>query len=40
MLCALNRPQEFKQAAIHCGVPAGVDAFRNATNMFAELDKK
>src|SRR5262245_44324178 len=30
----------FMQAAIYCGVPAGVDAFRNAKEVFAELDKK
>ena len=28
------------QIAIYCGVPAGVDAFRNAKEVFAELDKK
>ena len=28
------------QVAIYCGVPAGVDAFRNAKEVFAELDKK
>ena len=27
------------QVAIYCGVPAGVDAFRNAKEVFAELDK-
>jgi 4-carboxymuconolactone decarboxylase len=27
------------QVAIYCGVPAGVDAFRNAREVFAELDK-
>ena len=30
----------FMQVAIYCGVPAGVDAFRNAKEVFAELDKK
>jgi hypothetical protein len=25
---------------IYCGVPAGVDAFRNAKEVFAELDRK
>ena len=30
----------FMQVAIYCGVPAGVDAFRNAREVFAELDKK
>ena len=29
----------FMQVAIYCGVPAGVDAFRNAREVFAELDK-
>ena len=28
------------QVAIYCGVPAGVDAFRNAREVFAELDQK
>jgi 4-carboxymuconolactone decarboxylase len=28
------------QVAIYCGVPAGVDAFRNAKEVFAELDRK
>ncbi len=28
----------FLQAAIYCGVPAGVDAFRNAREVFAEID--
>jgi 4-carboxymuconolactone decarboxylase len=27
------------QVAIYCGVPAGEDAFRNAKEVFAELDK-
>jgi 4-carboxymuconolactone decarboxylase len=30
----------FMQVAIYCGVPAGVDAFRNAKEVFAELDQK
>ena len=30
----------FMQVAIYCGVPAGVDAFRNAREVFAELDKE
>ena len=30
----------FMQVAIYCGVPAGVDAFRNAKEVFAELDMK
>ena len=28
------------QAAIYCGVPAGVDAFRNAREVFAEIDQR
>ena len=28
------------QVAIYCGVPAGVDAFRNAREVFAEMDQK
>ena len=28
------------QVAIYCGVPAGVDAFRNAREVFAEIDGK
>ncbi len=27
------------QVAIYCGIPAGVDAFRNAREVFAEIDK-
>lgn len=30
----------FLQAAIYCGVPAAVDSFRTAKEVFAELDKK
>ncbi len=30
----------FLQVAIYCGVPAGVDAFRTAREVFAEIDKK
>jgi 4-carboxymuconolactone decarboxylase len=30
----------FLQVAIYCGVPAGVDAFRCAREVFAEIDKK
>ena len=30
----------FLQVAIYCGVPAGVDAFRIAREVFAEIDKK
>jgi 4-carboxymuconolactone decarboxylase len=29
----------FLQVAIYCGVPAGVDAFRTAREVFAEFDK-
>jgi 4-carboxymuconolactone decarboxylase len=28
----------FMQVAIYCGVPAGVDAFRNAREVFKEID--
>jgi 4-carboxymuconolactone decarboxylase len=28
----------FLQVAIYCGVPAGVDAFRTARRVFAEMD--
>jgi 4-carboxymuconolactone decarboxylase len=30
----------FLQVAIYCGVPAGVDAFRSAREVFAEMDRK
>ena len=30
----------FMQVAIYCGVPAGVDSFRVAREVFAEIDKK
>ena len=30
----------FMQVAIYCGVPAGVDSFRAAKEVFASLDKK
>jgi 4-carboxymuconolactone decarboxylase len=30
----------FLQVAIYCGVPAGVDSFRSAREVFAEIDKK
>ena len=30
----------FLQVAIYCGVPAGVDSFRTAREVFAEIDKK
>jgi 4-carboxymuconolactone decarboxylase len=30
----------FMQVAIYCGVPAGVDAFRTAREVFAQLDQK
>jgi 4-carboxymuconolactone decarboxylase len=29
----------FMQVAIYCGVPAGVDAFRTAREVFAQLDQ-
>ncbi len=41
MISILNRPHEllFMQVAIYAGVPAGVDSFRIAREVFAELDK-
>ncbi len=30
----------FLQVAIYCGVPAGVNSFRTAREVFAEIDKK
>ncbi len=30
----------FLQVAIYCGVPAGVDSFRSAREVFAELDQQ
>jgi 4-carboxymuconolactone decarboxylase len=30
----------FMQVAIYCGVPAGVDAFRTAREVFAQLDSE
>ena len=30
----------FLQVAIYCGVPAGVDSFRQAREVFGELDQK
>ncbi len=30
----------FMQVAIYCGVPAGVDSFRAAKEVFAQLDQK
>jgi 4-carboxymuconolactone decarboxylase len=30
----------FLQVAIYCGVPAGVDAFRTAREVFAQLDQQ
>ena len=30
----------FLQVAIYCGVPAGVDSFRIARKVFAEIDAK
>ena len=30
----------FMQAAVYCGVPAGVESFRLAREVFAEVDKK
>ncbi|TRX74837.1 carboxymuconolactone decarboxylase family protein [Pseudomonas mangiferae] len=28
----------FMQVAVYCGIPAGMDSFRNAREVFAELD--
>jgi 4-carboxymuconolactone decarboxylase len=28
------------QAAVYCGVPAGIDSFRTAKAVFAELDEQ
>jgi 4-carboxymuconolactone decarboxylase len=28
----------FMQVAVYCGIPAGMDSFRNAKEVFAELD--
>ncbi len=30
----------FMQAAVYCGVPAGVESFRLAREVFADIDKK
>jgi len=30
----------FMAVAIYCGVPAGVDAFRTAREVFAEIDRQ
>jgi 4-carboxymuconolactone decarboxylase len=30
----------FMQVAIYCGVPAGVDSFRTAREVFAQMDKQ
>jgi 4-carboxymuconolactone decarboxylase len=30
----------FMQVAIYCGVPAGVDSFRQAKDVFAQIDNK
>jgi 4-carboxymuconolactone decarboxylase len=30
----------FLQVAIYCGVPAGVDSFRTAREVFADIDKR
>ena len=31
--------ETFLQAAVYCGVPAGIDSFRTARAVFAELDQ-
>ncbi len=30
--------ETFLQAAVYCGVPAGIDSFRSAREVFAEMD--
>jgi 4-carboxymuconolactone decarboxylase len=30
----------FLQVAIYCGVPAGVDSFRQAREVFAQIDQE
>jgi 4-carboxymuconolactone decarboxylase len=32
--------ETFLQAAVYCGVPAGIDSFRTARAVFAELDQQ
>ena len=32
--------ETFLQAAVYCGVPAGIDSFRTARAVFAELDEQ
>ena len=32
--------ETFLQAAVYCGVPAGIDSFRTAKAVFAELDQQ
>lgn len=32
--------ETFLQAAVYCGVPAGIDSFRTARSVFAELDNE
>jgi 4-carboxymuconolactone decarboxylase len=31
--------ETFLQAAVYCGVPAGIDSFRTAKSVFAEIDE-
>ena len=31
--------ETFLQAAVYCGVPAGIDSFRSAREVFADLDE-
>ena len=31
--------ETFLQAAVYCGVPAGIDSFRSAREGFAEMDQ-
>ena len=32
--------ETFLQASIYCGVPAGIDSFRSAREVFAEMDQQ
>ena len=39
-VCRTELREVLMQTAIYCGVPAAVDAFRNASEVFKEVDKK
>ena len=32
--------ETFLQAAVYCGMPAGIDSFRSAREVFAEMDEQ